>query len=1013
MRQTILHILCTLLCCLPVVMWAQSGTVESRAEHLYQEGHTLFQQQAYSAALLPLQTFLKEQARLGNPAEETNCRQEAAYMLACCSYELQEADCIGTLEAFLQRHPDTPHRNRVQALIASAHFFNGDYKEALRAFSHSDLTLLANDERDDMTYRLALCYLQTGELREAATWLEVLRTTGSKRYEEDCRYYTSYIRYTQQRYEEALTGFHSLQQSEKYRTLVPYYLAEIYLLQQQPDQAEQLARNYLNQYPSQEHATEMQRILGTALYRQANYSEAIQPFDHYRNETSQPRRDALYMHGLSCYHSGVFTRVPLLLSETTTTEDDALTQNAYLFMGLAYLQLSDIHKARMAFEQAAARDADPSVKEQTAYNHALCIHETSYSAFGESVTVFEKFLNTFPNSPHANQVGSYLVEVYMNTRSYDAALASIERISRPGRTILEAKQRILYHLGTQSFANTRFAEAADYFRRSAELGNYNRQTEADALYWLGESNYRLGKSDEAQRSFHRYLTLAPRRTGETFSMAYYNLGYLAFNQEEYAAAEPHFLNYTRLQQGEHPDVLADAYNRLGDCKLHVRRFDDARRYYILAENTHPSAGDYACYQQALVAGLQKEYAEKASLLDKLTARYPQSPYLVNALYEKGRSLVQSGDSPAAITTFNRLLTDYPESPISRKAAAEIGLLHYRNEEYDLAIRAYKLVVTRYPGSEEARLALRDLKSLYVETNRVDEYAALAQQLPGEMSFEADEQDSLTYLAAEKVYMKGDTLSARNSLSRYLQSYPDGAFKLDAHYRLAVLANSRGNEEEVLQQTAELLKFPNSPYTEEALLMHSQVLFNRKQYKEALADYKALQARAVTAERRQTGCLGVLRCATQLQEDAEVIQSATTLLGESKLTPELRNEALYHRAKAYHRQQAEQPYIADLKLLAEDTRTLYGAEAKYLLAQQLYDTNQLAAAEQEVLAYIDQSTPHAYWLARSFILLADIYTAQGKRLDARQYLLSLQQNYQEQDDIQTMIQERVEKLKVES
>lgn len=85
----------------------------------------------------------------------------------------------------------------------------------------------------------------------------------------------------------------------------------------------------------------------------------------------------------------------------------------------------------MAFEQAAASNANLKIKEQAAYNYALCIHETSYSAFGESVTVFEKFLNEFPNSEYAEMVSSYLVEVYMNTRSYEAALKSIDRIAHP------------------------------------------------------------------------------------------------------------------------------------------------------------------------------------------------------------------------------------------------------------------------------------------------------------------------------------------------------------------------------------------------------------------------------------------------------------------------------------------------------------------------------------------------------------------------------------------------------
>lgn len=219
-------------------------------------------------------------------------------------------------------------------------------------------------------------------------------------------------------------------------------------------------------------------------------------------------------------------------------------------MGLAYLQLADKTKARMAFEQAAASNADMKVKEQAAYNYALCIHETSYSAFGESVTVFEKFLNEFPNSPYAEKVSNYLVEVYMNTRSYDAALKSIDRISHPSKAILEAKQKILFQLGTQSFANTQFEQAIGYFNQSVTLGQYNLQTKADALYWLGESYYRLNRMREAARNFNEYLSLTRQRDTEMFALAYYNLGYIAFHQKDYSTAENRFRNFVQLEKGE-------------------------------------------------------------------------------------------------------------------------------------------------------------------------------------------------------------------------------------------------------------------------------------------------------------------------------------------------------------------------------------------------------------------------------------------------------------------------------
>lgn len=1000
MKRRISRFICALICCTPIITSAQTSEKITSPVNLYKEGRNLFLQKNYAAATPPLKAFIRQESN-------ASLREEAEYMLVCSAYELKDKNSITLLRNYLEQYPDTPYANRIYALLAAGYFYEEKYDEALALFNSAQLDLLGNEERDDMTYLLATCYLKTGNVKEAAIWFETLKAS-SKKYDNDCAYYISYIRYTQKRYDEALKGFLPLQDNPKYKALVPYYIAEIYAIRKNYDKAEIVAQNYLSAYPQNEHAAEMYRILGDASYHFRKYHEAINAFESYLERDASPRRDALYMLGLSYFQTGVYSKAAETLGEVTGA-NDALTQNAYLHMGLSYLQLAEKNKARMAFEQAAASNADMKIKEQAAYNYALCIHETSYSAFGESVTVFEKFLNEFPNSQYTEMVSNYLVEVYLNTRSYEAALKSIERIAHPGTRIMEAKQKILFQLGTQAFANASFEQAIGYFNQSVAIGQYNRQTKADALYWRGESYYRLNRMTEAARNFREYLQLTEQTNNEMYALANYNLGYTAFHQKDYAQARNWFLKYIQLEKGENRTALADAYNRIGDCFLNERNFDEAKHYYAQAESMNASSGDYSFYQLALVSGLQKDYSGKITLLNRLAGKYPTSPYVINALYEKGRSYVLMNNNNQAIASFKELLSRYPESPISRKAAAEIGLLYYQDGNYDQAIDAYKLVINKYPGSDEARLAMLDLKSLYVDMNRIDEFAALAASMPGNIRFDASEQDSLTYIAAEKIYGRGRIEEAKNSFNKYLQTFPEGSFSLNAHYYLCLIGKEQKNYDMILLHSGKLLEYPDNPFSEEALIMRAEVQFNLQQFADALASYKMLKEKATTADRRLLAETGMLRCAHLIKDDAETIHAATALLAEAKLTPELANEALYYRAKSYMNQKADKKALADLQTLAKDTRNLYGAEAKYLVAQQYYTAGEYAAAEKELLDYIERSTPHAYWLARSFVLLSDVYMAMDKKLDARQYLLSLQQNYHANDDIEGMIESRLEKL----
>ena len=149
------------------------------------------------------------------------------------------------------------------------------------------------------------------------------------------------------------------------------------------------------------------------------------------------------------------------------------------------MKLGEKQQAQMAFEAASRDNFDPKVRETAMFNYALLAHETNFSVFSESITLFENFLKEFPASPYTDQVNDILAETFLTTKDYQAALAAINRISRPGRRILEAKQMVLFQLGAQEFINGDMNGAVQYFNNAIGMGDSDLKPE-QLYYWRGE-----------------------------------------------------------------------------------------------------------------------------------------------------------------------------------------------------------------------------------------------------------------------------------------------------------------------------------------------------------------------------------------------------------------------------------------------------------------------------------------------------------------------------------------------
>ena len=968
---------------------------------LFVEGKELFSLKNYSGCIDKLEAYKQH-------STDADLIQEADYMLVYSAYEQGRPNAVELLKDYLDVYPASRHADEVNFLIGSAHFGQGEYQKAIFWFNESNIDMLSPEQQEAYCFRLAYSLLQIGDMEKARGYFARIEQIGTK-YREASTYYVAYIDYATGKYNNALVEFTRLKDLPDYKERSLYYITQIYFIQNKYEKVISEGKELLASYPDSENNSEVYRIMGNAYYHLGNEDQAINMLSKYVSSTDSPLRGDLYILGVCYYNKGNYSSAVNALGRTVR-ENDALSQNAYLYLGQSYLKLKDKNNARMAFEAAATSSFDKQVKEAAMYNYALLIHETAFTGFGESVTIFEDFLNDFPNSKYADKVNDYLVEVYLTTKNYQAALNSIDKIKHPSTKILEAKQDILFQLGTQAFTNMELDKAVDLFSRAISLGAYNLESRNDAYFWRGESYYRQGEYNKAISDYRTYLNNTRQRNTDMYALAHYNLGYSYFKLKEYGEALNRFRQYVNLESNQQTPAYADAYNRIGDCLFHNRQFAMAEENYTRAAQLQPSAGDYSVYQKGFLLGLQKDYKGKISVMDRLIREFPESQYVDDALFEKGRSYVLLDNNQAAAASFEQLMRDFPQSSLARKAGVQLGLIYFNDNQPEKAADAYKSVISNYPGSDEAKVALQDLKSVYIELNDINSFAAYANSLGGNVRFEVSEQDSLTYLAAEKLFMRGDNEGARRSLTNYLQTFPQGAFSSNANFYLASIAFAKKDLEEAKRLFSLVLESGDTKFREESWARKAEIEYLDKDYAAAMESFKHLQAVAENPENKEAAKLGLMRCAELIGQPQEALLAANDLLKEPKLSPEIMSEARYVRAKAYISLKQENKALADLKEISKDTRTIHGAEAKYLLAQLYYDNKDDKNAETVLMNFIENGTPHQYWLARGFILLADIYIRQGDDFQARQYLTSLQNNYKGDDEIAAMIEDRLGKLK---
>ncbi len=279
----------------------------------------------------------------------------------------------------------------------------------------------------------------------------------------------------------------------------------------------------------------------------------------------------------------------------------------------------------------------------------------------------------------------------------------------------------------------------------------------------------------------------------------------------------------------------------------------------------------------------------------------------------------------------------------------------------------------------------------MELNNIEAYITYAREVNAGVHISASEQDSLSYRAAEKMVMEGDP-KARTYLERYLQEFPGGSFSINARFYLAENKYHGGEYSSALADYDSVLSAKDHIFTEPALVRAAELAYNAAEYARALSYYDRLEKVSNTKWNLLKARAGKMRCHIGLGNDPAAMEAARALLASENLPDVLKREATFILAKSMYAEKDPDQALPLFRELAQDTKSAEGAESKYLLAEILVSQNKLKEAENEVMDFISKNTPHQFWLAKSFILLADIYLRQNDEFQAKHTLKSIVENY---------------------
>jgi len=967
-----------------LISLAQETSFYNDPDAKFKEAKEYFQKEQYSLAY-PLLKELKESLRETDNANNPVISQEINYYTIVCALKQNEGRAEDLAKTYLDAEKNIARVQQMSFHLAEFYYRKQDFVKAASLYEQANIANLTNKEIAAMQFHQGYSYFTQQQFAQAKPLFNSVRQLKDDENFVDANYYYGFLAFRDRNYNDALQSFKVVENEPAYSTVVPYYVAQIYYIQDKKEEALKYAEQKIKTGKSQFYDVEMKQLIGHSYFEKKQYDKALPYLEAYVAKVPKVSREQIYELSY-CYYQVKQYNKAIDGFKQLSGKQDSLSQHAMYLLGDTYLKTGQKSNARNAFLFCASNSSNPGLKEVSKYNYAKLSYELGYE--DEALNSLRSFQADYPNSVYSNEAKDLLAGVLTNTNNYKDALVLMDKMQNPTPNAKRLYPRILYGRATELINDGRLAEADALLDKALKDPN-NASVLPYISFWKGEIAYRNNNLDDAIKFYNAYVTAGSPSNGDANAAnAKYNLGYCYLKKENYPAALTFFQQLYRTPSLNSDALTQDAYIRAADCYYMSRDYAKAKAMYDNVIKLSWRSEDYATFQNAMVAGVRSAN-EKINLMSTLIRKFPASRLVDDANMEIANAYIADERFKESIPYLSNVIKSGSED-MKPQAYLKLGIAYYNSNNNGEALNNYKTVVQKYPNSPEAQDATESIKSISIESGKIDDYADFMKKSGRPLT--VDSEDSLAFTAAQNQYQNGDINAALNSFNNYLKKFPDPAHFVEANFYRGEIYNTKKDWQNALSGYEEVAAEAPNKYAEKAVLQAARInFFELKNYAKAETYYGQLKSLTATQENRLEAMRGLLRSQYQQMKWTDAVSNAKDLLNEKGSSVDDKSLANMAIAKSYQVNGEYDLAIANYKTVVTVNKAALAAEARYEIANSWSAVNKLKDAETAAFEVIKKSGSYDYWVTKAYILLGDIYYKEKDYFNAKATYQSIVDN----------------------